>query len=81
MAADRLSLIIPDAGQSFRFNGAGKKTFTSLAGRPLYLQTTGSDGLSRRVRAGRELNVTISEELAGELVELVGRDRVGLVRL
>ena len=48
---------------------------------PLFLQTTGADGFSRRVRAGRELGVTISEGLAEELAELVGSDRVGLVTL
>jgi hypothetical protein len=32
------------------------------------------------VRAGRGLGVVISEELAAELVGLLGRSRVGLVK-
>lgn len=48
---------------------------------PLYLQTMGDDGLTRRVRAGRALGVAISEEFAGELCELLGHDRVGIVRI
>jgi DNA polymerase-3 subunit alpha len=48
---------------------------------PLFLQARGSDGLTRRIRAGKERSVKISEELARELVDLLGRDRVGLVRV
>jgi len=47
----------------------------------LFLQARGHDGLTRRVRAGRERGVQITEDLAKELVELLGRDRVGLVRV
>ncbi|MEZ6014023.1 MAG: DNA polymerase III subunit alpha [Planctomycetota bacterium] len=48
---------------------------------PLFLQARGHDGLTRRIRAGKERSVQISEELAKELVELMGPDRVGLVRV
>ncbi|MCP3920012.1 MAG: hypothetical protein GY711_31165 [bacterium] len=48
---------------------------------PLFLQTSGSDGVSRRVRAGKGYGVAISEELATEMTELVGGTRVGLVRV
>ena len=49
--------------------------------RPVYLMVTGNDGVSRRVRAGGELGVTISEELAEDLVGLLGKERVGLVKV
>jgi DNA polymerase-3 subunit alpha len=49
--------------------------------RPLFLQTTGDDGHTRRVRAGREHSVHITEQLANELASLLGHDRVGLVRV
>lgn len=48
---------------------------------PLYFQALGEDGLTRRVRAGRQYEVAITEEFAGELTELLGHDRVGIVRL
>ena len=48
---------------------------------PLFLQVTGTDGVLRRVRASRERNVSISEELASELIELLGDGRVALVRV
>jgi DNA polymerase-3 subunit alpha len=47
--------------------------------RPLYLSVTGTDGVTRRVRASKEMGVTISEELAEGLVGLLGKERVGLV--
>ena len=43
---------------------------------PLFLQTEGDDG---RIRAGREKGITITEELANELCEILGHDRVGTV--
>ena len=49
--------------------------------RPLYFQALGEDGLTRRVRAGRDRGVTITEDLANELTELLGHDRVGIVRV
>jgi DNA polymerase III subunit alpha len=49
--------------------------------RPLFLQVTGSDGRTRRIRASREQGIAISEGLANDLVDLLGRERVGLVRL
>jgi len=48
---------------------------------PLFFQALGEDGFTRRVRASKERSVTISEELAGELCELLGHDRVGIVRV
>jgi DNA polymerase-3 subunit alpha len=48
---------------------------------PLFFQALGEDGLTRRVRASKERSVTISEELAGELCDLLGHDRVGIVRV
>lgn len=48
---------------------------------PLFLQVVGDDGLTRRVRAGRDGSVAITEELASELCELLGHDRVGIVRI
>jgi len=48
---------------------------------PLFLQVRGSDGSTRRVRAGRQLSVAITERLALELTELLGEGRVGLVRV
>jgi DNA polymerase-3 subunit alpha len=48
---------------------------------PLFLQTEGDDGLTRRIRAGREKGITITEELANELCEILGHDRVGIVRV
>ena len=48
---------------------------------PLYLQTMGDDGMTRRVKANRGQGVAISEEFATELCELLGHDRVGIVRI
>ena len=48
---------------------------------PVFLQVRGSDGATRRVRAGRQHSVSISETLASELVGLLGEGRVGLVRI
>ncbi len=48
---------------------------------PLFLQTEGDDGLTRRIRAGRDKGITITEELANELCEILGHDRVGIVRV
>ncbi|MGK0484128.1 MAG: DNA polymerase-3 subunit alpha, partial [Planctomycetota bacterium] len=48
---------------------------------PLFLQTEGDDGLTRRIRAGREKGIMITEELANELCEILGHDRVGIVRV
>ena len=47
---------------------------------PVYLQVTGDDGRSRRIRAGREYQVSLSDAMAEELVRLVGRERVCLTR-
>jgi DNA polymerase-3 subunit alpha len=47
---------------------------------PVYLQVTGDDGRSRRIRAGREFQVSLSDPMAEELVQLVGRERVCLTR-
>ena len=48
---------------------------------PLYFQAQGEDGLTRRVRAGRQFGVAITEDFANELTELLGHDRVGIVRV
>ncbi len=48
---------------------------------PLYLSVAGGDGVLRRVRANRELAVQISEELVRDLGQILGADRVELVRL
>lgn len=48
---------------------------------PLYIQALGDDGLTRRVRAGRDRSIAITEELATELTDLLGHDRVGIVRI
>ncbi len=50
-------------------------------GRPVYLQVTGSDGASRRVRAGSQCRVAIGEDLATDVGRLLGRDRVRLARV
>tara|TARA_R110002126_G_scaffold11114_3_gene50406 strand:- start:36 stop:3509 length:3474 start_codon:yes stop_codon:yes gene_type:complete len=49
--------------------------------RPLFLQTTGNDGHTRRIRAGSEYSIELSESLAMELATLLGPERVGLVRV
>jgi DNA polymerase III subunit alpha len=48
---------------------------------PLYLQVTGDDGRSRRIRAGNDWGVAISNELAIEVDELLGRGRVRMARV
>ncbi len=48
---------------------------------PLYLQVTGDDGCSRRVRAGSDWGVAISNELAVEVDGLLGRGRVRMARI
>jgi DNA polymerase-3 subunit alpha len=48
---------------------------------PLYFQVTGSDGSSRRVRAGSDWNVSISNDLALEVDRLLGGGRVHMARL
>ncbi|MFT4539136.1 MAG: DNA polymerase-3 subunit alpha [Planctomycetota bacterium] len=48
---------------------------------PLFLQVQGGDGHTRRIRAHKKHGVEISSKLATELCELLGQDRVGLVRL
>jgi hypothetical protein len=47
----------------------------------LYLQVTGADGKLRRVRAGNECRVAISENFARDIDGLLGRGRVKLARL
>ncbi|HIL37559.1 MAG TPA: DNA polymerase III subunit alpha [Planctomycetes bacterium] len=47
---------------------------------PVYLRVQGDDGVLRRVRTGREWSVHLSEDLARELLELLGAGRVGLAR-
>lgn len=48
---------------------------------PLFFQVLGDDGMTRRVRAGRKFRVAFTEEFAGEITELLGHDRVGVVRV
>lgn len=48
---------------------------------PLFLQVRGTDGAIRRVRAGRQHSVRITEELAVEFTQLLGVGRVSLVRI
>ncbi len=48
---------------------------------PLYLSVSGTDGVKRRVVAGPQYRIQISEQLARELAELLGHERVGLVRV
>ena len=48
---------------------------------PLFLNVTGHDGNTRRIRTGSDHGVAISEDLARDLVDLLGRTRVGLVRM
>jgi DNA polymerase-3 subunit alpha len=47
---------------------------------PIYFQVTGEDGATRRVRAGNDLTVSISETFARELEGLLGRGRVSVAR-
>ena len=49
--------------------------------RQLFFQVTGRDGHTRRVQAGRDYRVAISEELVQEMDELLGAGRIGLVRV
>jgi DNA polymerase-3 subunit alpha len=48
---------------------------------PVYLQVRGTDGQSRRVRAGSTYDVTINGELARQLDEVLGAGRVKLARM
>jgi DNA polymerase-3 subunit alpha len=48
---------------------------------PLYLHVTGSDGRVRRMRAGPEMSVAISEPFAREVDQILGRGRVRLARI
>ncbi|MDA1264562.1 MAG: DNA polymerase III subunit alpha [Planctomycetota bacterium] len=48
---------------------------------PLYFSVSGNDGVKRRVAAGPQFRIQISEVLARELSELLGHERVGLVRV
>jgi len=48
---------------------------------PLYLHVTGGDGRVRRMRAGPELSVAISEPFAREVDQILGRGRVRLARI
>ena len=48
---------------------------------PVYLQVLGSDGQSRRVRAGKSWQVAISAELAAGIEQLLGRGRAKLSRV
>ena len=48
---------------------------------PLYLQVQGQDGRTRRVRAGGDCRVAISERFAQEVDALLGKGRVRLARV
>ncbi len=48
---------------------------------PFYLQVTGQDGRLRRVRAGNECRVAISEAFARDIDLLLGRGRVKLAKV
>ncbi|MFT7667620.1 MAG: DNA polymerase-3 subunit alpha [Planctomycetota bacterium] len=48
---------------------------------PLYFQITGTDGTSRRVRAGNEFMVSITNELATEVDRILGNGRVHMARV
>jgi DNA polymerase-3 subunit alpha len=48
---------------------------------PFYLQVTGQDGRLRRVRAGNECRVAISESFAKDIDGLLGSGRVKLAKL
>jgi hypothetical protein len=47
----------------------------------LYLQVLGADGMLRRVRAGSQHKVSVSEGLAKELEALLGPGRTRLAKL
>jgi DNA polymerase-3 subunit alpha len=49
--------------------------------RPVYLSVRGADGRTRRVKAGPEWSVSISEPFAKEVDQLLGRGRVRLARV
>jgi DNA polymerase-3 subunit alpha len=49
--------------------------------RPVYLSVRGADGRVRRVKAGPEWSVSISEPFAKEVDKLLGRGRVRLARV
>ncbi len=49
--------------------------------RPVYLSVRGADGRLRRVKAGPEWSVSISEPFAREVDQLLGRGRVRLARV
>jgi hypothetical protein len=48
---------------------------------PLYLHVTGADGKVRRLRAGADHSIAISEPFAREVDQLLGRGRVRLARI
>ncbi len=48
---------------------------------PLFLQVTGTDGCSRRVRAGNDWRISISEGFARDVDRVLGKGRVRLVRV
>jgi DNA polymerase III subunit alpha len=48
---------------------------------PVYLQVTGSDGCSRRVRAGNGCQVEVSDAFARAVGDALGRGRVRLARV
>ena len=59
-----------------------KQTFDRHKGQqPLYFQVTGSDGASRRVRAGNGYTVAITNDLAVEVDRLLGHGRVHMARV
>ena len=49
--------------------------------RPVYLSVRGADGRVRRIKAGPEWSVSISEPFAKEVDQLLGRGRVRLARV
>jgi len=48
---------------------------------PVYFQVTGSDGCSRRVRAGNGHRIAVSDAFARQIDELLGRGRVRVARV
>lgn len=59
-----------------------KSTIQNHKGKqPVYFQVTGSDGNSRRVRAGNEWQVAITNELATEVHRILGQGRVHMARV
>ncbi len=58
-----------------------KDSFAKRPGdRQVFFEVEGGDGRTRRVRAGKDVRVTIGAELAGEVEELLGPARVRLAR-